>query len=147
MLGAPNTAFYYELNVVLVLHNCALFVPEIYATSPWTIAIGHHYGMPKQAAPLTFELGPKQVASQMELASTCTAIQARLIAHRLELADAAHAPILELAHLLSRWALDTGTYRGGATEQASMAPHSSPGSAGGLVTRASCIPTTSPLCT
>jgi hypothetical protein len=49
--GGPTSVLYYELTVLALLRERAVFAPGIYATSERTIALGRQrYGMPKQPA-------------------------------------------------------------------------------------------------
>lgn len=61
---APADLPYQELNVAIVLQGQRLFVPGIYATSDLTLRLGHRYGMPKEAADMTYDRHRDRVSSR-----------------------------------------------------------------------------------
>lgn len=99
-LGGQDEILYHELNVVALLKTRALFSPAIYATSALTIAIGHHYGMPKQPTTLQIERPDRRFIVRMEEGGQQSTLAARRIGPGRPLGRGINA-------LLPRWSWPT----------------------------------------
>lgn len=76
--GEP--ALYHELNVLAVLRGRAFFVPAIYATSRWTIHVGHtEFGMPKQPTVMHMAVDGMRIEARLEDGARRASVEARLL--------------------------------------------------------------------